>query len=56
MTFALDERIRLRVALRLSSVPFAMRHLPSAGAVPFWALSGLGGDRDEIPCLASQEM
>ena len=26
----------------------ALRYLPSAGEVPFWALSGLGGDRDEV--------
>jgi outer membrane protein assembly factor BamA len=26
----------------------ALRYLPGAGEVPFWALSGLGGDRDEV--------
>lgn len=26
----------------------ALRYLPSAQDVPFWALSGLGGDRDEV--------
>lgn len=26
----------------------ALRYLPSATDVPFWALSGLGGDRDEV--------
>lgn len=26
----------------------ALRYLPSAHDVPFWALSGLGGDRDEV--------
>jgi Omp85 superfamily domain len=26
----------------------ALRYLPSAQNVPFWALSGLGGDRDEV--------
>jgi hypothetical protein len=26
----------------------ALRYLPSAHNVPFWALSGLGGDRDEV--------
>jgi len=26
----------------------ALRYLPSANDVPFWALSGLGGDRDEV--------
>jgi outer membrane protein assembly factor BamA len=26
----------------------ALRYLPSVGEVPFWALSGLGGDRDEV--------
>ena len=30
------------------AVHVALRHLPSAHQVPFWALSALGGDRDEI--------